>query len=94
MTTHCSSCGKELTEIPGEKFILCKYCNRFIPTGANSFIKMKGGNKNMGKITDIRIANANKVLELIKSLEVEDKEVTKILSRASRIFKESKKSEE
>lgn len=41
-------------------------------------------------ITSKRIANAEKVLELIKSLEVEDKEVTKILSRAARIFREKK----
>ena len=42
-------------------------------------------------ITEIRITNANKVLDFIKTLEVEDKQVTKILCRASRIFKESKK---
>lgn len=59
----------------------------------NESEEVKGGKK-MAKetITDVRIANAKKVLEFIGTLNVEDKEVTKILNRAYNIFKSSKAS--
>lgn len=46
------------------------------------------------KKREIRIVNANKVLELIKSFGVADEEVTKILSRAYSLHKHPKPSKD
>ena len=43
------------------------------------------GGEKMGKIGEVREANATKVIEFMKTLGVEEKEFTKILSRAYRL---------
>jgi len=86
MKTICSFCGKELFSETNENFILCKFCNKYIPQGENSYNK-KEVTMVKRKITDIRIENANKVLEFLKSLELEDTEISKTLSRAYTLSK-------
>ena len=44
MTTICSKCGRELNEVSGEKWLLCKYCNWRILININSY---KNKNKNL-----------------------------------------------
>ena len=48
MTTICSNCGHDITEneVNNDNFVLCPFCNRFIPKGAHSFVgRVIGGKK-------------------------------------------------
>jgi len=96
MVTVCSCCGRDLIETNTD-FTVCKYCNRFTPTGnkiKGGIIMVKNSTKSKKEekvkeksdkkinINDIRTENSKKVeLFLKETLKVDDIESRKILSR-------------
>ena len=96
-TLPCRDCGKEVDV--GDESTGC-VCSDFTQKNYEEYMektdeerdKIIEKEENMAKetITSKRIENATKVLEFIKTLGVEEKEITKILSRTSRIYKDSR----
>lgn len=58
--TFCSSCGRICKGKISGRFVLCDICQKWTPTGSNSFYKIKGGDDMTAKKTVKKVEKAIK----------------------------------
>jgi DNA-directed RNA polymerase subunit RPC12/RpoP/predicted RNA-binding Zn-ribbon protein involved in translation (DUF1610 family) len=68
MVTICSNCGHDLSDRESEdKYVVCPFCNRFIPKGAHSYQgkvkKIKGQRLKSVKLIDMKGGSDKNMVE-------------------------------